>query len=163
MILSQVAALSPERCWIAIASGPSELCRIDGSKAGNFLEHLEENPVSYEFQSPPLRVIQDAEAPMFFKQYPEYKQQYPSLELCTITVPYPNDPPDSDSFLFRLFAFSTKLNAAEFEGRAAGTVWFLGPQCKRRPDCEAGISLPSRGVEYRIQKRDGPVATCGVR
>jgi len=40
ILRSQVAALSPERYWIAVRSGHQEIARVSGAAAGDFLERI---------------------------------------------------------------------------------------------------------------------------
>jgi hypothetical protein len=125
-LLGQVAALSPERYWIAVASGQFEVRRIDGRIAGDFLERLENLPVTYEFV--PSEADSGKEDPeKFFKGFTQLKKRYPSLELFTITIPHPGKAMAMGTFLQQLSPFSQKMNAAEFEGRAPGTVRYFGP------------------------------------
>jgi hypothetical protein len=123
-LLGQVAALSPERYGIVVASGELEVGRLEGSVVGDFLEKLDDKPVAYEFV--PEDAAEDPES--LLGGFAQLKEQYPSVELFTLTVSVPDDPMGSNAFLPGLSPFLNKVNACEFEGKAPGTVWFAGPK-----------------------------------
>ena len=127
-ILGQVGSLSPERYWIAIASGESEFLRIDGRIVGDFLEKLDDKPVTYQFVPPATADDNPANPEAHLGGFDDLKKQYPSLELFTITVPNPEDFSNSGALLNGISPFMGKVNASRFEGRSAGTVMFIGPK-----------------------------------
>jgi hypothetical protein len=125
-LLGQVAALSPERYWITIASGGFEVLRIDGRVVGDFLENLEDKPVTYEFVPPEEADSRTEDPETLCKGFGQLKAQCPSLELFTITVPYTENSLEQRPLLNRILPFMEKVNGSEFEGKEPGTVMFVG-------------------------------------
>lgn len=123
-MLGQIAALSPERYGIVVVSGELEVGRIEGNKVGDFLEKLDAKPVTYEFVPPECDEAEDPESQ--HRGFSQLKEEYPSLELFTITCEnfYDSRNP-MKSFNF-IHSFTCKVNACTFEGKFPGTVMFAG-------------------------------------
>lgn len=66
----------------------------------------------------------------WFKGLDDIKRQFPSAEVFTFYVLYTDV--GVDSGMQKLSPFLGRINAKEFEGRAPGTVFFLGPEATSR-------------------------------
>jgi hypothetical protein len=64
----------------------------------------------------------------WFRGFDEIKEKFPTAEAFSIIVPYPGSTQSKGSFPRGFAPYMGKINDSVFEGRAAGTVLFMGPE-----------------------------------